>query len=349
MRKRDHNIFANAASLLICGVLAGIVVAAAAFPAIALGGLAAKSGADTFGELPSELDVPTPPQITYIYAKDNKTLLATFYDENRHDIPLAQIPPVMRNAIIAAEDQRFYEHNGVDLQGIIRAFVANQQSSSTQGASTLTMQYVRQAITYSATSPAEVIAATEQTNARKLREARLALSLETVLTKDEILERYLNIAAFGHGAYGIYAASQVYFNKEPKDLKLEEAALLAGLPKAPSEFVPVTETGRPQALARRNYILDEMAELNMITTEQAKAARQTPVKVTGMRTPNGCVSTTVAHWGFFCDFFYRWWLAQKEFGQDEAERERRLKSGGYRIVTTLDPAIQASANKNILA
>ena len=144
----------------------------------------------------------------------------------------------MRDAIIAAEDERFYHHNGVDLQGIVRAFVANQQTNSRQGASTLTMQLVRQWLTYSATSPAEVIAATEQTNGRKLREIRLAIALESVYSKDEILERYLNIAAFGHGAYGIYAASQVYFNKAPKDLTLAEAALLAGLPKAPSRLRP---------------------------------------------------------------------------------------------------------------
>ncbi len=347
MRQRDRSLFANAASLLICGVLAGVVVAAAAFPAIAMGGLAAKAGADTFGELPTELNVPTPPQITYVYASDGKRLLAMFYDENRHDIPLSEVPQVMRDAIIAAEDQRFYDHNGVDLQGIIRAWLANQQTDSSQGASTLTMQYVRQAITYSATSPAEVIAATEKTNARKLREARLAIALETVLTKDQILENYLNIAAFGHGAYGIYAASQVYFNKEPKDLKLEEAALLASLPKAPSEFDPVTEKGRPQALLRRTYVLEQMVELGMVAAADAEVAQKAELKVTGVRTPNGCVSTTVAHWGFFCDYFYRWWIGQKEFGRDEAERENKLKSGGYRIVTTLDVKIQASAKKNV--
>ena len=104
MRQRDHNIFANAASLLVCGVLAGIVVAAAAFPAVALGGLAAKAGSDEFGQLPGELSVAPPPQVTYIYASDGKTLLATFYDENRHNIKFEEMPKVMRDAIIAAED-----------------------------------------------------------------------------------------------------------------------------------------------------------------------------------------------------------------------------------------------------
>jgi membrane peptidoglycan carboxypeptidase len=349
MRKRDRSLIANAASLLICGVLAGVVVAAAAFPAIAMGGLAAKAGADGFGELPTELNVPTPPQITSVYANDDKTLIAKFYDENRHQIPLSQVPKVMRDAIIGAEDERFYDHNGVDLQGIVRAFVANQQTDSTQGASTLTMQLVRQSLTYSATSPAEVIAATEQTNARKLREIRLAIALESVLTKDEILERYLNIAAFGHGAYGIYAASQVYFNKEPKDLTLPEAALLAGLPKAPSEFDPVDADGRRKALERRTYVLSQMVRMGSITQAQSDAALKAELKVVGKRTPNGCVATTVAHWGFFCDYLYRWWLDQKAFGRDQAERENKLKAGGYRIVTSLDAKIQNSAKKNIEA
>jgi membrane peptidoglycan carboxypeptidase len=349
MRKRDHNIFANAASLLICGVLAGVVVAAAAFPAIAMGGLAAKAGADEFAELPTALNVPTPPQITYVYASDGKTLLATFYDENRHDVPLSEIPQVMRDAIIAAEDNRFYEHNGVDVQGVLRAFVANQQRDDTQGASTLTMQYVRQAITYGATSPKEVLAATEDTGARKVREMRLALGLEKQLTKDQILQNYLNIAAFGNGAYGVYAASQVYFNKEPKDLTLEEAALLAGLPKAPSSYNPSTETGKPQALERRHYVLGQMVNLGMISQAQFEVADKSEITVPGSRTPRDCVATTVNHWGFFCDFFQRWWADQEEFGRDGVERISKLKAGGYRITSTLDVAVQDAAKSNVEA
>jgi len=349
MRKRDHNIFTNAFSLLVCGVLAGVVVAASVFPAVAVGALAAKAGADSFSNLPASLEVPTPPQITYLYARDGKTLIGTFYDENRHDIDLSDIPQVMRDAIIAAEDQRFYQHNGVDVQGVLRAFLANQSSGDAtgQGASTLTMQYVRQALTYGATSPKDVLAATESTPERKIREIRQAVALEKKLTKDQILQNYLNIAAFGNGAYGIYAASQVYFNKEPKDLTLAEAALLAGLPKAPSAFDPTTESGRPQALARRTYVLNQMVELGMISRQQAELADKEPLVVTGTRTPRDCTQTIVNHWGFFCDFFYRWWLEQEEFGVDPLARASKLKSGGYRITTTLDVAIQDSAKRHV--
>ncbi|HET8681511.1 MAG TPA: biosynthetic peptidoglycan transglycosylase, partial [Micromonosporaceae bacterium] len=167
MRQRDHNMFTNGASLIVCGVLAGVVVAAAAFPAVAMSGLAAKAGAEAFDKLPSELTVKRSPQITYLYASDRKTLLTTLYDENRRDIALGDIAPIMRKAMLAAEDQRFYEHNGVDPQGVARAFVANRQSGSvSQGASTITMQYVRLAISYSASTPQEVVDATEDTNVR---------------------------------------------------------------------------------------------------------------------------------------------------------------------------------------
>ncbi|HTF10617.1 MAG TPA: biosynthetic peptidoglycan transglycosylase, partial [Asanoa sp.] len=201
MRRRDHNIFANAASLIICGVLAGVVVAAAAFPAVAMSGLAAKAGVETFDKLPTELTLKRPPQISYIYASDGKKPLATMYDENRRDIELKDMAKVMRDAIIAAEDHNFYKHNGVDIKGIGRAFVANNQAGETaQGASTLTMQYVRLAIAYSATDPQDVVAATEDTPQRKIREMRYALQIDKELGKDEILERYLNTAPFGSGA-----------------------------------------------------------------------------------------------------------------------------------------------------
>ncbi|RKN42766.1 transglycosylase domain-containing protein [Micromonospora endolithica] len=347
MRKRDHNVFTNAASLLICGLLAGVVVAAAAFPAVAMSGLAAKAGAETFGALPTELTVARSPQITYLYASDGKTLLASMYDENRRDVKLKDVAPIMRQAIIAAEDHDFYKHNGVDLNGVARAFVNNSSGADRQGASTLTMQYVRLAIAYSATHPADVVAATEDTSARKLREMRYALQIDKELSKDEILERYLNIAAFGNGAYGIGAASQVYFNKKPKDLKIEEAAMLAGMVKAPSAFNPTTKSGKPQALDRRNYVIENMVETGAITREQADAAKKVELKVVGERAPNGCVQATDNKWGFFCDAVYRWWMQQETFGSTTYDRERRLKSGAYHITTTLDVQAQRGADKAV--
>src|SRR3954447_7587621 len=178
MRGRDHNLLTNGVSLLICGLLAGVVVAAAMFPAVAMSGLAAKAGAETFDKLPSELEDQRAPQITRIYARDGKTLIAMMYFEFRSDVPLKDISKNMQNAIIAAEDHDFYKHNGVDVKGIARAFVANKGAGKTQqGASTLTMQYVRMSISYSATHPIDVVKASEDTAARKAREMRYALKV----------------------------------------------------------------------------------------------------------------------------------------------------------------------------
>ncbi|MFV2099460.1 penicillin-binding protein [Micromonospora sp. LOL_024] len=350
MRKRDHNVLTNAASLLICGLLAGVVVAAAAFPAVAMSGLAAKAGAETFGALPKELTVSRAPQISYLLASDGKTPLATMYDENRRDVTFDDISENMRNAIIAAEDHHFYKHNGVDLNGVARAFVNNSAAGNDrQGASTLTMQYVRMGIAYSATHPADVLAATEDTSARKLREMNYALQIEKTLSKDQILESYLNLAAFGNGAYGIYAASQVYFNKPPKDLTIDESALLAGLVKAPTSFDPTTKTGYQQAVPRRNYVIDHMVTIGAITKEQAEKAKAVKLVVKGKRAPNGCVAANKNAWGFFCDYFYRWWMSQATFGSTSYDRERLLKSGGYTITTTLDKQAQNGADKAVRA
>ncbi|MEO3772239.1 transglycosylase domain-containing protein [Micromonospora sp. B9E7] len=348
MRKRDHNVLTNAASLLVCGLLAGVVVAAAAFPAVAMSGLAAKAGAETFGALPTELTVARAPQISYLLASDGKTPLATMYDENRRDVKFDDISPFMRKAIIAAEDHDFYKHNGVDINGVARAFVNNQsEGSGRQGASTLTMQYVRLAIAYSATHPADVVAATEDTSARKLREMRLALQVDKEFSKDEILTRYLNLASFGNGAYGIFAASQVYFGKPPSKLKIEEAALLAGMVKAPTTNDPTTKAGYPLALDRRDYVIDNMVEIKAITQQEADAAKAVKLEVKDKRTPNGCVSANVNSWGFFCDYFYRWWMQQETFGSTTYDRERRLKSGGYTVVTSIDVQAQKGADKAV--
>jgi membrane peptidoglycan carboxypeptidase len=351
-------MLANAAALIICGLLAGLVVAAAAFPAAALTGLAAKAGAERFGNLPSELEVPHAPQITNVYASDGKTLITSLFDENRRDVPIDQIALVMQEAVVASEDQRFFEHNGVDPKGVLRAFVADQKGQAQQGASTLTMQYVRLAISYSADTPQDVVDATEDTPTRKLREMHLAIALEKEVTgqhggdkhaaKLDILDRYLNIAPFGHGAFGIYAASQVYFSTTPSQLTLDQAALLAGLLQATSSYDPTTPDGKKAAQARRNtHVLPGMLKLGYIDQAQLTAAQAAPVVTKTSAIHNGCTSTTNARWGFFCDYLYRWWLSQPAFGSDTYARENQLLTGGYKIVTSLNVSTQAAADKAI--
>lgn len=346
MRKSENGLFANTASLLICGVLAGVVVAAAAFPLVALSGLAAKAGGEAFGQLPDELTVKRTPQISYVYASDDKTLLATMYDENRRDLSLTEIPQMVQKAMLAAEDQKFYQHNGVDVKGFARAFIANKTAGEVeQGASTITMQLVRMSLTFTST-PQNVLHATEDTNARKLREVRYAIALEQRMTKDQILENYLNTAYFGLRSYGIYAASQVYFNKEPKDLSLSQTAYLVGLVKFPGDQDKVEK--RAAAVVRRDYILTEMQDLGYAPAEEVAIAKAEPLEIIANETPNGCVQTTIVSAGFFCDFFQRWWLQQEVFGATKYDRERQLRAGGYRIVSSLDINTQDAMHRNVI-
>ena len=257
------------APLIRAGLIAGLVVAGLAYPLAALAGLGVKAGTNALQAMPDELTVVPNAQTTYVYAKDGKTLLTTFYEEYRKQTKIENMSPYITEAIVAAEDTRFYEHHGVDAKGVARAFVANQQAGGvSQGASTLTMQYVRMALRDAAKTPQEALDATEQTTSRKLREMRLAIELEKRISKQEILERYLNAAYFGHRAYGIFAASQIFFSKPPKDLDLNEAALLAGLVKAPSAYDPAG-SDQTAATDRRNYVIDQMLKMGSITAAQA--------------------------------------------------------------------------------
>jgi membrane peptidoglycan carboxypeptidase len=176
---------------------------------------------------------------------------------------------------------------------------------------------------------------------------KYAIALEKKLTKAQIVERYLNISSYGHGAYGIYAASHVYFNKDPKNLTLPEAALIAGLVKAPSTNDPATADGKPRAIDRMKYVLKQMVGMGYITDQQRIAAESAPLKIVGQRTPEGCTTALRPELGagFFCDYLRRWWLAQPAFGKDEFERENRLQSGGYTIISSLNVNTQLAAFK----
>ncbi|HYN94753.1 MAG TPA: transglycosylase domain-containing protein [Pilimelia sp.] len=351
MLSRAFAAVGRVAPLLRAGLISGVAVAALIYPIAALGGIGAKKTADKINELPATLRLLPPAQTSYVYAADGKTLLTMFYEEHRKYTPLAQISPHLRQAILAAEDARFYEHSGVDAKGIARAFVANQQAGGvSQGASTLTMQYVRIVQRDGARTPAEALAATEQTSGRKIREMRLAIELEKRLTKDKILEGYLNAAYFGHRAFGVFAAAQVFFSKVPRTLTVSEAATLAGLVKAPSAYDPASRDRRA-ATERRNYVLDRMVALGQLSRAAGSAAKREPIRLRLTAPPNDCVSVPrrTNHWGFFCDFFKSWWLAQPAFGATPAEREDNLRRGGYRIVTSLDPRVQSRAQKHVLA
>nr|WP_277605915.1 transglycosylase domain-containing protein [Glycomyces sp. L485] len=346
--KRYRSPLGDALALLICGVLAGVLAAAAAFPLFATGGIVAGNSIESFESLPTELTKPTLPQTSYVYASDGETLITSFYEENRREVSLDDVSPVMINALLAAEDSKFYEHPGVDWAGIVRAAVANQGGGQ-QGASTLTMQFVRNTLIYSASTIDEVIEASEDTYERKLREARYAMAIEETMSKEEILQGYLNVIYLGNQAYGVQAGAYSYFNKPPGELELHEAATLASLPKFPSyaDGLLDGEGDDTQIIDRRNWVLDRMATLEYISETEAAEAKEQPLDLNPREVRSECVDVATADWGFFCDFFKSWWGDQEVFGETERDRISLLKRGGYRIVTSLDPKLQESAMDSI--
>jgi membrane peptidoglycan carboxypeptidase len=332
-------------------LISSLVIAAIAYPATAAIGLLAKIGADVYDRMPDELTITPSPETTYVYGADGKTPITTFYEEDRKYTPLTSISPLVQEAIVAAEDARFFQHRGVDFKGTIRAFVANQQAGAVaQGASTLTMQYVRNALRDGAATPQQSVDATVQDADRKVREMKLALNLEKRMTKQQILEGYLNIAYFGHRAYGVYAAAQTYFSKTPSDLSLDQAALIAGLVQAPSAYDPAG-SDQAAALQRRNYVIDRMQQLEYISPGEAAQAKAAPIALHLSDLPKDCVSVPAAHndYGFFCDELKSWWSQQPAFGSNPQERLENLNRGGYTITLSLDPKTQAAAMARTLS
>lgn len=346
--KRDRSPLGDGVALLICGVLAGILAAAAAFPLVGLGGLVAENSVNSFEALPTELTKPTLPQTTYVYASDGETLITSFYEENRREVTLDEVSPVMIDALLSAEDSKFYEHNGVDWAGIVRAAVANQGGDS-QGASTLTMQFVRNTLIYSASTIDEVIAASEDSYERKLREARYAMGVEETMSKEDILEGYLNVIYLGNQAYGVHAGSYAYFNKPPSELTVAEAATLASLPKFPSlaDGLLDGEGDDKPIVERRDWVLQRMADLGKITQAEADEAKALPLGLNPRPVRSECVDVATSNWGFFCDYFKEWWGSQETFGETERDRISLLKRGGFRIVTSLDADLQNQATERL--
>lgn len=324
---------------------AGVIVAAMAMPMVGTAGLITRDSIENYEELPSSFRTPSLPVRTRVYSADG-VKLATIYEENRVEVPLKKVAKVMRQAVVAIEDSRFYEHNGVDPRGMMRAAVTNFGASKvSQGGSTLTMQYVKNVLITSATNEEEQAAAHEDTISRKLREIRYAISLEKKLTKNEILSRYLNISYYGAKAYGVEAASQRYFSKSAKDLNLVEAATLAGIVQQPSRFDP---TRNPRASReRRDVVLNRMAELGYITVKQARKAKDKSIKsyLNPTIQYNGCTSSFAP---FYCDYAIRAVKESKALGKTAKARAKAWREGGFKIYTTMNYKTQKSADKAVM-
>src|SRR6201981_948271 len=274
----------------------------------------------------SQLQDYEPPVMTRVHAADG-SLLGEYAKERRLYLPIQAMPKLVTNAFLAAEDKNFYEHGGIDYTGMARAavvFVENFGSNKRpQGASTITQQVAK-----------NFLLTNEVSFNRKIKEALLAMRIERAYSKDKILELYLNEIYLGLGAYGIAAASLVYFDKSVNELTIAEAAYLASLPKAPAALHPVRNHDR--AVERRNYVIDRLQENGWIKASDADKARKEPLVVTNRS--NG------AH--IFAGEYFA-----EEVRRDIFERygEKKLYEGGLAVRTTLDPKIQVMARKTMVA
>ena len=328
-------------TMALLSAVAGILVAAIFIPGTALFASTANDLSNDIVDLPLKLDDQASAQTTRLLAS-NGDLIAYFYEENRQDIPLAKISPLMQDAILSIEDARFYEHGALDLKGTLRALVNNASEGQTQGGSSITQQLVKLTLVSQATTKKQRLAAIKKSTARKIRELKLAIEYEQTHTKKEILERYLNLAYFGDSAYGISAASYHYFSVSPAKLNVRQAATLAGLVKNPVEFDP--RVYPEKALARRNTVLAVMERLGKISPADAKRFQAAPLGLKITKFPNGCVSTVAE---FSCDYVRRYLLTQSALGATVEERQRALERGGLTIKSNINVRMQKAANKAV--
>ncbi|MEJ8649595.1 transglycosylase domain-containing protein [Streptomyces sp. MS1.AVA.3] len=347
-KKRDGGGLSKtqqAAKFLGVSVLAGAVLAGLALPAAGALGLTAKGSVEGFDDIPANLKTPPLSQRTRILDSKGGEI-AKVYSRDRTVIGLKDMSPYIQKAIVAIEDARFYQHGAIDLKGILRALNKNAQSGGvSQGASTLTQQYVKNVFVEEAgDNPDKVAQATQQTLGRKVKELKYAIQVEKELGKRKILQNYLNITFFGQQAYGIEAAAQRYFSKHAKDLNLGESALLAGIVQSPSRYDPVNDP--QEATRRRNTVLQRMADMKDVTQAEADAAAKKPIKLAVSRPKNGCITATDGA-GFFCDYIRTVFLSDKAFGKSRKARLKLWNQGGMTIRTTLDPQAQKSVQASI--
>ena len=338
------------AAFVAAAVVMGLLSAGLLMPAVGAAGAAARSGVEVFDSLPSVFTSTPLSQQSRILASDG-SLIATPYDENRIIVPLSEVAPVLRKAQVAIEDSRFYEHGGVDPRGVLRALVSNASGSDTQGASTLTQQYVKITLQENALKSGDkdaAQAAVARSYTRKLQELKYAIQLEKTLTKDQILEGYLNLVYYGDRAYGVEAASRHYFSKSAKELLLPEAALIAGLAQNPGTTDPVNNPDK--AMARQRVVLARMHELGLISDKELTDAAAVPLKDMLRVSPakNSCQASP---YPYFCDYLIAWLKTDPSLsaalGKTEKDRSATLYRGGLTIQTTLAPGIQKIAQEEV--
>lgn len=323
--------------LAVCG---GVAASVLFVPGVVGANKAAKAVIPSLKVENVDFDVTSLPQKSTMYARDGSTVIATFYNQNRIVVPLKKISKTMQQAVVAREDRRFWTHAGVDVQGVMRAFVQTYLvKGSQQGGSSLTQQYVKNVLLMQAIEDDDPIAqyhATEDTIARKIREMLISVQMEKKYSKAEILQGYLNIAQFGNNLYGVETAAQRYFSVSAADLNVVQSATIAAITKNPSLYDPLVEENQKESENQRNIVLKLMLQEGYITQKQYTEAVNTPLKDTlkAQDVNVGCQDT--GDYAYFCDFVVHRIQNSEEFGKTRAERNKLLQEGGLKIVTTLD-------------
>lgn len=323
--------------LAVCG---GVAASVLFVPGVIGANKAAKAVIPSLKVENVDFDVTSLPQKSTMYARDGSTVIATFYNQNRIVVPLKKISKTMQQAVVAREDRRFWTHAGVDVQGVMRAFVQTYLvKGSQQGGSSLTQQYVKNVLLMQAIEDDDSIAqyhATEDTIARKIREMLISVQMEKKYSKAEILQGYLNIAQFGNNLYGVETAAQRYFSVSAADLNVVQSATIAAITKNPSLYDPLVEENQKESENQRNIVLKLMLQEGYIAQKQYTEAVNTPLKDTlkAQDVNVGCQDT--GDYAYFCDFVVHRIQNSEEFGKTRAERNKLLQEGGLKIVTTLD-------------
>ncbi|MGO1858156.1 transglycosylase domain-containing protein, partial [Ancrocorticia populi] len=323
-----RQIMTQTFALLSAIILGGALIAGMVMPVVTAAGTTVNAGTALFEGVPEDLGFTEPSEQSVILASDG-SVLARFYAENRIVVASDQISDNMKNAAVSIEDRRFYEHHGVDVQGILGALVSNITGSTLSGGSSITQQYVRNALIEQGRvsgDDSEINEATEKSIGRKINEARYAVSIEKTMSKDEILTGYLNLAQFGRSEYGVEAAAQRYFSKNAADLSITEAATLAGITQSPARWDPIRHP--EDAQKRRNTVLGTMLENDYITQEEYDKAIDTPLEDTlKVSDPqNGCESA--GNSAYFCEYVVQDILQDDSWGEDRDDRVSQLYRGG---------------------
>lgn len=327
------------AYIVLC-VTGGVVASLLFVPAVFGANTVAKAVIPSLQVEGIDFDVTSLPQQSRMYASDG-SLIATFYSQNRVVVPIKDVSEYMQKAIVAREDRRFFEHSGVDVQGVMRAFIQTYVlKRDMQGGSSLTQQYVKNVLMVQAREDNDPIAeyhAQESTIARKLREMLIAVQMEKMYSKPEILQGYLNIAQFGsNNLYGVETAAQRYFNVHAKDLNLVQSATIAAITKNPAGLDPSIPENQEDSENERNIVLKLMLDQGLIEQAEYDEAVNIPlVDTLNIQSVNqGCQSAGNA--AFFCSYVTTKILNSEEFGETEADRQKLLNEGGLDIYTTMD-------------